>query len=195
MYKELYSAWRREIDESSLGSLPSDFYVKIADYLKKIREENKLQDKKSVRLTLLEHECQHVQRMLEELLKLRYEKLLKIITENKKVPSEMLAYEEVKLCDSFSAFAEDYQKFASSLMLGQLSHVEVPENQPKKPQDSEVPHKRVTLRFSKNVPAIIGVDMKSYGPFIAEDVAAVPVENAKMLVKAGLAVQVDLSGS
>ena len=33
MYDELYAAWRREIDDSSLGSLPPDFYSRIADYL------------------------------------------------------------------------------------------------------------------------------------------------------------------
>ena len=39
----------------------------------------------------------------------------------------------------------------------------------------------------------MGADMKSYGPFKVEDVASLPVENAKMLVKQGLAVQVEVS--
>ena len=54
-------------------------------------------------------------------------------------------------------------------------------------------HKRATLRFVKNIPAIMGADLKSYGPFIVEDVASLPVENARMLVKQGLAVMVDVS--
>jgi DNA replication factor GINS len=195
MYNELYVAWRREVDDSSLGGLPSDFYVKIVDYLKKITEENKLQEKKSLKILLLEHESQHVQRMLEELLRLRYEKLLKVITETKKVPINLLASEEAKMCESFFAFTEAYQKFSSSLLLGQEIRRE-PVVEPEKPiLKTEVPHKRVPLRFSKNVPSIIGVDMKPYGPFMAEDVASVPVENAKILVKQGLAVQVDLAVS
>ena len=59
--------------------------------------------------------------------------------------------------------------------------------------EAEVSHKRVTLRFAKNIPAIIGLDMKTYGPFKVEDVASLPVENAKMLVKQGLAVLVEVS--
>jgi DNA replication initiation complex subunit (GINS family) len=43
----------------------------------------------------------------------------------------------------------------------------------------------------KEVPAIIGADMKTYGPFKVEDVAALPVENTKILVKQGLAERVE----
>jgi DNA replication initiation complex subunit (GINS family) len=58
---------------------------------------------------------------------------------------------------------------------------------------AEVSHNRMTLRFVKSIPAIMGGDMKTYGPFMVEDVASLPVENAKMLVKQGLAVLVEVS--
>ena len=54
-------------------------------------------------------------------------------------------------------------------------------------------HKRVALRFIKEIPAVIGSDMKTYGPFMVEDVASVPVENAKILIKQGLAELVEAS--
>jgi hypothetical protein len=41
-------------------------------------------------------------------------------------------------------------------------------------QRLKLKHKRVVLRFLADVPAIIGSDMKTYGPFKAEDVASVP---------------------
>jgi len=50
-----------------------------------------------------------------------------------------------------------------------------------------VTHARATLRFLKEVPAIIGADMKTYGPFKVEDIAALPIENTKILIKQGLA--------
>ena len=55
------------------------------------------------------------------------------------------------------------------------------------------PNKRVTLRFLKDIPAVVGADMKTYGPFLAEDVGSVPAENAKILVKRGLAEAVEVS--
>ena len=52
-------------------------------------------------------------------------------------------------------------------------------------------HKRAVLRFLRDVPAIIGADIKTYGPFKAEDVASLPVENAKVLIKQGLAEKIE----
>jgi len=181
MYNELYNAWRREIEEVSLGGLPPDFYARIADYLRRINEESRI-DKKSVKVNLLEREAQNVKRMLNELLWARYKKMVKTITQEQKLPSELLTVEEAKMCESFVTFSCAYQKFAKGLMQGQTAKVE-----------AEVSHKRLTLRFTKNTPTIIGLDMKTYGPFAVEDVASLPVENARILVKQGLAVPVEVS--
>ncbi len=186
MYNELYAAWRKEIEETSLGDLPPDFYSRIADYLRRINEENKILDKKSVKVDLLEHETQNVNRMLKELLRARYKKLVRTITQSQKVPSDLLTVEEAEMCKSFVAFSDAYQKFARNLMQGQAVKMEAN-------VEAQASHKRVVLRFIKNIPTIIGADMKTYGPFVAEDVASLPVENAKMLVKQGLAVSVEVS--
>jgi DNA replication initiation complex subunit (GINS family) len=187
MYNELYAAWRREVDEASLGSLPPDFYVRIADYLKRVREENRLSDKKSVKACLLDHEAKNVELMLEELLWARYKKLLEAVSQNQKLPFELLTVEEAKMCESFTAFSSAYEKFTIDLLQSQTAAQAVAK------AETEVGHKRVTLRFTKNIPAIMGTDMKSYGPFLVEDVASLPVENAKVLVKQGLAVLVEVS--
>ena len=204
MYNELFAAWRREIDDPTLGGLPLDFYVKIAEYLAHIKEDKGSLDKKSVKVSLLEHEAGNVERMLEELLNIRYKKILKTITRLHKAPVELLATEEVKMCESFVGFANAYQQFARNLMEGQQTPITVTFIQPMVAQATEVPraeikpqvyvtHKRLTLRFIKNIPAIMGADMKSYGPFTTEDVASLPALNAQILVKQGLAVLVEVS--
>jgi DNA replication factor GINS len=48
------------------------------------------------------------------------------------------------------------------------------------------------VRFLKDVPAIIGADMKAYGPFKTEDIGTVPTENAVVLLKQGIAARVEL---
>jgi DNA replication factor GINS len=196
MYNELYAAWQREIDDPTLGGLTPDFYAKISEYLRRIKEEDKVLDKKSVKMNLLEHEAQNVERMLEELLGTRYRKIVKTVTKTQKLPSELLTFEEVKMCETFEGFAKSYHKFADDLMQGQLvvepikvtvrfeGNVAAPAPQL---------HKRSTIRFLKNIPAIMGADMKSYGPFTAEDVASLPPQNAQILVKQGLAVLVEVS--
>jgi DNA replication initiation complex subunit (GINS family) len=154
----------------------------MADYLRRIKEENRMLDKKTVKANLVEHELRHAKRMLRELIWARYRKLIRIIAENQKVPSDLLAVEEAKMCESFLAFTEAYQRFAKNLLQGQALKAGV-----------EKAHRRVALRFVKPIPAVIGADMKTYGPFAVEDVASLPVENAKVLVKQGLAVLVEVS--
>ena len=141
--------------------------------------------------------------MLEELLWARYKKLLKTISQNHTVPSELLTVEEAKMCESFVAFASSYQKFTNNLLQGEITQtiinqtVDQTAHQIEAKLEAKVEveeaHKRVTLRFIKSIPAIMGADMKSYGPFLVEDVASLPAENAKVLVKQGLAVAVEVS--
>jgi DNA replication initiation complex subunit (GINS family) len=169
------------MEDPQLGRLSPDFYVRIANYLRRIKEETRMLDKKTVKASLLEGELRNVKRMLQELVWARYRKLVKLFSLDQKAPSDLLTVEEARVCEGVLPFAEAYQKFVKNLLQGQVSKVEI-----------EKAHKRVALRFVKDVPAIIGADMKTYGPFMVEDVASLPVENARILVKQGLAEAVEV---
>ena len=183
MYDEIYAAWRVDIENKDLGSLPHDFYARAGDYLKRIREENRMLDKKSVKTNLLDREMSNARRMIREIVQSRYRKIARRIFDGQKIPAESLTAEEAKLCSDVGPSADAFIRFSQNLMQGQITKVEV---------EAAVVHKRVTLRFIKQVPSIIGADMKTYGPFLIEDVASIPVENAKILVKQGYAKQVDV---
>jgi DNA replication initiation complex subunit (GINS family) len=215
MYTELYAAWRREVEEPSLGSLSPDFYTRLAEYLKHISQENIL-DKKSVKVSLLELEAQNVLRMLNELLLARYKKIVDTLSQSQKVPPGFLTIEEVRMSEDFIAFASSYQEFTNDLMQGNSIRIEAKMEVKTEPKSktiieakvdvktvaqasaeakapSQVANKRAVLRFTKASPGIIGADMKTYGPFAAEDVASVSAKNAEMLVKQGLAVLIEVS--
>jgi DNA replication factor GINS len=193
MYNGLYVAWQREIDDPTLGGLPLDFYAKIAEYLRRIKEEEKVFDKKSVKMNLLEHESLNVERMLEELLGARYRKIIRTVTKSQKLPSELLTVEEARMCETFADFTKMYRKFADNLMQGLIDESAKVATKVEPKVEVTLTHKRSTVRFLKNIPAIMGADMKSYGPFVAEDVASLPPQNAQILVKQGLAVLVEVS--
>jgi len=176
--------------------LPPDFYVKIEEYLGRIKDEDKVLDKKSVKMNLLLHEASNVERMLKELLDTRYRKLIKTITKNQKAPVGLLTTEEEGIVETFADFTNTYRKFAYDLMQGQLTQIKELDKTPIKviiKTDSPPIPKRSTIRFLKSIPSIMGADMKSYGPFAAEDVASLPPQNAQILVKQGLAVLVEVS--
>ena len=185
MYDEVFAAWRFEVDNTTLGGLPRDFYVRVAEYVQRIREESRMLDKKTAKAGLLERELEHVQRMVGELVWVRYNKLVGLVTESRKLPSELLTDEETALCSDFLSLVEAYHAFVKKLVQGHVLEVAVAEK-------TQKPHKRVVLRFLKAIPAVVGADMKTYGPFLAEDVASLPIENAKILVKRGLAEAVEV---
>jgi DNA replication initiation complex subunit (GINS family) len=214
MYDQLFAAWKREIDDPTLGGLEPDFYVKVTEYLAHIKEDKGAIDKKSIKVSLLEHEALNVERMLKELLALRYRKIIKTVTKMHRAPIELLTAEEAKMCQNFVGFENSYSEFTKNLMEGVQTTITVavippptfaPASQvtltgttPAAPAqiaktETKPAHKRLTLRFVKSIPAIMGADMKSYGPFNAEDVAALPALNAQILIKQGLAVLVEVS--
>jgi DNA replication factor GINS len=182
MYNELYEFWRQEIENAELVKLPEDFYSGVADYLKRIREESRMLDKRTVKANLLQKEWQNVKRMLRELMRVRYKKLIRKMAKGEKISIDTLTTEEKKIFTDISSFAEAYRSLAKSIIQGQFLKTKV-----------EKGRKMVVLRFLKGVPALIGSDMKTYGPFEAEDVATLPSENAKILVKQGLAEKVEAS--
>jgi DNA replication factor GINS len=196
MYNQLYAAWQREIDDPTLGALPTDFYVKIEEYMRRIKDEDKVLDKKSVKMNLLLHESANVERMLKELLETRYRKLIKTITKNHKAPIGLLTAEEDRMVETFADFTKTYRQFAGDLMQGRITQIKELDKTPIKvitKTDTPPVPKRSTIRFLKSIPSIMGADMKSYGPFVAEDVASLPPQNAQILIKQGLAVLVEVS--
>jgi DNA replication initiation complex subunit (GINS family) len=185
MYEELFVAWRFEVEHDEIGDFSSDFFGRLADYVARIKRESRMLDKKGVKAGLLEREMEHVQRMISELVWARYGKLISLLKAGQKLPSDLLAAEEAALFANFGSFIDSYHNFVDKLLQGHVSNVVVGK--------AHEPHKRVTLRFLKAIPAVVGVDMKTYGPFLAEDVGSVPVDNAKILIKRGLAEKVEVS--
>jgi DNA replication factor GINS len=182
VYDELYGAWLREKESVDVLALPKDFFFRLAQYVKKLKEESRMLDEKSTRARLLLQEAKNAKKLSEELIRLRYEKLVKKTMVGEQIAREGLTAEEEKLYGEIATSAESYENFLKGVLSGNSSTV--------KAEIKEKPKKRV-LRFLREVPAIIGADMKPYGPFKPEDVASVPAENAKILIKQGLAVEIE----
>jgi len=181
LYDELYEAWKKEKENVEIQKLSKNFYAKVTDYMKKIREESRMLDEKTTKAKLLKHEFENAKKMVRELVRLRYDKALKKALARETVPREVLTEEEEKFHGEVLPLAETYQAFLKDILQGRLSHIEK-EEKPKK----------VLLRFVKEIPAIVGSDMKTYGPFEPEDIATLPLENARVLVKQGVAIEVEV---
>lgn len=180
MYNELYKAWREEMKNTEVQSLQRDFFTRLADYIRRVREESRMLDKKTTKAKLMQREIKNVEKLVRDLIRFRYFKTVRNSMTGKIVPQDVLTDEEKNLQRGISPPIEAYQSLIKRILTGRPPHFE----RKKKP-------KTIVVRFLQATPAIIGSDMKTYGPFKPEDVATLPPENAKILIKQGVAVEVE----
>lgn len=53
-------------------------------------------------------------------------------------------------------------------------------------------HKRVPVRFIKPIDRFMGIDMMTYGPYVEEDIALLPSDNARALTQNGFAEEIQI---
>ncbi|MDH5440971.1 MAG: hypothetical protein OEZ48_02290 [Candidatus Bathyarchaeota archaeon] len=182
MYDELYEAWRKEKESEEIQALSRDFFAQLTDYISKIKEEGRMLDEKTLRGRLLLQEREKVLRLTEELVRARYGKIMLLVSAGKIVPGTSLTEQEMSLYEKTLPSTESYLGVLESISLGRLSKVE-----------EKAKSKNVVVRILKEIPAIIGVDMRTYGPFRPEDVASLPVENARILIEEEAAEEIEVS--
>jgi len=181
MYEELLEAWKREKTNEEIQLLPKDFYVRLAKYVRRIREEQRMLDEKTVKGSLMKKEEENVRKMVEELIQTRYEKMTHLARKGESAPITHLTEEEERWFKESSLQFESFKKFTYEILQGRIKKAE---------ENSE--DRLVVVRILREIPEIIGVDMKTYGPFKPEDVASLPAENARTLIKQGAAMEIEI---
>ena len=179
MYSELLQVYEQEIGKDELNKIPSDFYVRVAEYIRRLKEEGRMLDRRTVKAILLKKEMQNARRMIRLLVQVRYMKIVKKTQRMGKVHPELLTSEEQEICTAVSALSEKFHGLCDDILKGQVPKTSIGQR-----------HKRTLLLFLKESPSVIGSDMKTYGPFEIEDLASLPVENANIMVNQGSAEKV-----
>ena len=179
MYLKLYESWRREKLQDDLQPLPKNFYEQVQAYLTGLRESQRTVDRKTLRAALLDEELHRAEKLLSNLIELRFRKIVKLLAAKSPMPKNLLTDEELHLFQTVDKAA----KYREAVREG-IS--------PEKKISLQGDSGRILVRFKKEIPAIIGVDVKTYGPFKPEDVASLPLENAEALIRQGVAVRIEV---
>jgi len=182
MYDELLEAWRREKINEEIQPLPKDFYTRLAKYIRKIYEEQRMLDEKTVKGSLIKKEEENVRKMMKELIQTRYEKIIRLTRKGEVAPLAHLTEEEERWFQESSLQFESFKKFSDGILQGRIRKAK------KKPKEE-----LIVVRILREIPEIIGVDMKTYGPFKPEDIASLPAENARTLIKQGAAMEIEVT--
>lgn len=173
--KDVYRLLKREIETSSLQQIDPDTFQKIAALLGTLKGQGYEGVEAKVRDRLTELLANSARLLIEaRLYKLRstsepldYSRL----TDEEKYALDGMSDSDAKIAEVISATIKGRVKVLESIAL-------------------RVRSKQVLVRFLKPIESFVGVDMNKYGPFQQEDVASLPLENARSIVDSGLAVQV-----
>jgi hypothetical protein len=117
-----------------------------------------------------------IESMVRQLLKLRTKKAMRQNALLQLLP------EERYVCSAEQKFQRRFETMIEAVSSGQPSFVEF--------AHATESQRSVTVRFVKRVNELVGLDMKHYGPFEADDVASIPAASADILVAGGDAVEV-----
>lgn len=157
--------------------MKAGFFKEAAGYVKRLREASRNLDQKSLKATVIRDELERFEKLVGQLIDIRLEKAWNNARGGGVTVSPDAL--EKQPIESFSEVTRFYTRLKEDVAAG------------REPQRFEgVKKERLTVRFLKDVPSIVGMDLKTYGPFQKEDVAVVPYENAETLIRQGAAAEV-----
>ncbi len=170
---------RRRLDSEahseSLLPLPNDFYSSLSAYSQKLKRSagSGISD---VSVRLSNTQARMIESMVRQLLKLRARKATQQNALLQLLP------EERYVCSAEQKFQRRFETLVEAVASGQPSFVEFAHR-----SESQ---RSVTVRFVKHVNELVGLDLRHYGPFEADDVASIPAASADILISGGDAVEV-----
>ena len=180
VYDDTVKAWNQERSSKELQSLKPGFFKDIASYVRRLKEALRNLDQKSLKAIVIQDELSRLEKLVSQLVDVRLEKMWKASQTQSQIQPDTV---EKQAHETFNDVARYYDRLKEDLSQG------------REPQTFQASKKeRLTIRFLKDVPSIVGVDLRTYGPFLKEDVAVVPFENAESLIRQGAATEISTTG-
>ena len=176
----------KEVQIPPLQQIPPDTYKKIAKF---IRTES-LRSYESIESKIRDELIRLIALATKLLIEIRCQKLASYkVNDSNLLPHALATEEYSKLTEEEKYILEgnlDAFRKKESILLESSQGRE----QALKTISKLVHSEKIIIRFLKPVEQFIGVDMTKYGPFVEEDVAILPFENARSLLETGTATEI-----
>jgi DNA replication factor GINS len=194
-YDDIKSAWENEIENEGLQDLGDLRLSKMIAYLSSVRLSLASTDaEKRIQADILTQEALNLEFMIEDLLTIRKQKIMKATLSNHRPRGDMtLAEEELynrtqRALDGHTEFVKD--SLAGSKPKKKKKKASDDVKKPKTPSETDTVE-YVTVRFLRSIDdAFMGLDEKTYGPFKKEDIAMIPAANARTWLRDGTIVRI-----
>lgn len=173
---KLYRMLEDENNSKELLKISQDAYRDIAAYIKTIRVVEGSDREKTLASELSTAERRNLSNIARRLIELRISKF----RSDSDSDVTYLTLEERYIVEPLVQSRKRLERIAEGIFNGQVGELQH--------MSESVGQKYVYARFVEPYSAISGTDLATYGPFEAEDVAILPIENAKVLLKNGVIV-------
>jgi DNA replication factor GINS len=141
---------------------------RLHEYIEKLVAESHAESLSDIQRQLRQAELANLQFMLKGLLRDRLQKILTHLLDSKTIDQDLLTRPERRFLDQVSRNMRTALTEADELFA---------------PTEVQSPSQLVLVRFLTDHPQLIGVDLRTYGPFRADDLATLPLENARVIVR------------
>jgi len=176
---------KKETQIAKIQGMSPDIYKKIAQLIKELS----IQKYENLELDVHHELIRLLVLSTKSLIELRTRKLSE--NSNANLPYPSLSTEEYsKLTDEEKYIFEEERKVSQrkdliiqSLIDGNVNNLDS--------ISRIIRSKMIIIRFLESTDQFMGVDMAKYGPFIKEDVAILPFENARSLIERKVAVEIN----
>lgn len=178
---QVYGYIEEESRKETLQKIPKTIYRDIASYIKETRNMAN-ENERNIASNLARRERDLLAHLAVRLLEIRLTKVQNRLNEEENGVN--LTPEEKYLTEPSSTSRKRFDKLSRAIVNGQtavLGNV-----------SDLISSRYVVVRFLQPASAMIGVDLAKYGPFKKEDVALLPLDNAKPLLKQGTAQEIDI---
>jgi DNA replication factor GINS len=186
--KDIYNLLLKEIQISTLQSIPTDTYQRVAAMLGNLRG----QGYEGVEAKIRDNMTELISTSAKLLLETRYQKLMKGRYKglsSSSLPVMIAVVDYSNLTDE-EKYILDGEKESEKRKISIYSATLKGRSKVLESISAKLRSKQITVRFLKPMEQFMGVDMKKYGPFQQEDVAVLPIENARSLIDNGEVVEV-----
>ena len=193
-YDDIKSAWENEIENEGLQNLGDLRLSKMVSYLSSVRLSLASTDaEKRVQADILTQEALNLEFMIEDLLTLRRQKILKAAISGHRPMGDMTLAEE-ELYNRTQRALDGHTEFIKDSLAGSK-----PKKKKKTTDDMKKPEvssateslEYVTVRFLRPISDVfLGLDEKTYGPFKKEDIAMIPSANARTWLRDGTVIRI-----
>lgn len=191
-YEDIKTAWENETENDSLQDLGDLRLSKMIAYLSKVRISLASTDaEKRVQADILTQEALNLEFMIEDLLVLRSQKILKAVISGHRPRGDMTLAEE-ELYNRAQRALDGHSEFVKDSLAGAK-----PKKKTRKSKGEPTPDtvEFVTVRFLRPISdAFLGLDERTYGPFKKEDIAMIPAANARTWLRDGTVVRIVAEG-